>query len=126
MNTARMSGASASTSRPVVARVPRVLRRVALGVFCAWVAFWTWFVVASHFNEPASLLSEGAVVVLPLLTLAVLAWKKPFVAGIGLFIAAAAATWFFRNWAAFLLLAAPAFAFAAFFTWLGRRERSGV
>jgi len=99
------------------------LRWSVLGLLFVWVAFWATFVVLSHANEGVALLAEGGTIVVPLVALALLSWRKPLVGGVGLCLAAAVAAWFFDNLAARMILALPALLFGLFFAWVGWRER---
>ncbi len=91
------------------------IRRIVLGLTWAWVGFWTWFVIASHFQEGVALTIEGGTVVLPILAGAVLAHRRPLVAAFVFVAYALVSAWFFHNVWAWAILSAPSLAFGIYF-----------
>lgn len=114
---------SKDTGTPGESTASKLVHRTVLGLVWAVAAFWTWFVIASHWNDGPALLAEGLTIVIPIVGAAWLAWKRPLWAGV-LFVAFGLATaWFFHNGAVYALMSGPLVAAGAYFVWRGTRAR---
>lgn len=120
------SNGTHGSDAPSESTTSKLVHRTMLGLVWAVAAFWTWFVIASHWNEGPALLAEGLTIVIPIVALAWLAWRKPLWAG-ALFVAFGAVTaWLFHNGAVYLYMSGPLLLAGAYFVWRGTRRARAV
>lgn len=100
--------------------LPLYLHRSVLALLFVLGGFWLWFVLASHLGEGAALTAEGLVVPVPLLALALLAWRRPVIGGVALCVLGVAYAFMFSHPAARLMLTLPTCAFGVYFLIAGR------
>ncbi len=73
----------------------------------AWAGFWTWFAGVEAISDGSASYWPAASIILPVCTVAILAWRKPFWGGIAALAAAAVAAGVFRGVQAWMFMAAP-------------------
>ncbi len=78
-------------------------------LYCAWAAFWAWFVImASSWESPAPPWWIPAAWLAALLALGFATWRYPLLGGVVLAALGAFSYWYFANSGARALLSLPA------------------